>query len=69
MYVYFFFQDTTKLDTYFPSCTWYDYYTGQKIRGNGTRMGMAAPMDRINLYVREGSILPMKAAAMTTTER
>ncbi|XP_048758029.2 lysosomal alpha-glucosidase-like isoform X2 [Ostrea edulis] len=61
-------QDTTKLETYFPACTWYDYYTGQRILGKGTKISMDAPMDRINLFVRGGSILPMKAAAMTTTE-
>ncbi|XP_061191912.1 lysosomal alpha-glucosidase-like [Saccostrea echinata] len=61
-------KDTTQLNTYFPASIWYDFAKGKRIMGNGSRMSMDAPMDSINVYVRGGNILPMKAASMTTTE-
>ncbi len=43
---------------YFPEGTgWYDFYTGEYRRG-GTEAEVAAPYDRIPLFVREGSIIP-----------
>lgn len=36
---------------------WYDFYTG-KFLGGGERVEAEAPLDRIPLYVREGSIIP-----------
>jgi alpha-D-xyloside xylohydrolase len=38
--------------------TWYDFWSGQTIQG-GVHMQAAAPLDRIPLYVRAGSILPL----------
>lgn len=61
-------KDTTALNTYFPACAWYDFYTGLKITGSGSRIKVNAPMSQINLYVRGGNILPMVEPAMTTTE-
>jgi alpha-D-xyloside xylohydrolase len=37
---------------------WYDFWTGQRISG-GQRVEAAAPLDKIPLYVRAGSILPL----------
>jgi alpha-D-xyloside xylohydrolase len=37
---------------------WYDFWTGQTIEG-GTHIQAAAPLNRIPLYVRAGSILPL----------
>lgn len=37
---------------------WYDFWTGQTIQG-GTYIQAAAPLNRIPLYVRAGSILPL----------
>ncbi len=38
--------------------TWYDFWTGEKIAG-GKHIEAAAPLERIPLYVRAGSILPL----------
>jgi alpha-D-xyloside xylohydrolase len=38
--------------------TWYDFWNGQQIQG-GVHVNAAAPPDRIPLYVRAGSILPL----------
>ena len=43
---------------YFPMGLWYDFYTGKTIVG-GKRFTVDAPYDRIPLYVRAGSIIPM----------
>ena len=46
-------------EVYFPECEgWYDYYTGKFING-GTRQIVAAPYERMPLYVRAGSIVPI----------
>jgi alpha-D-xyloside xylohydrolase len=38
--------------------TWYDFWTGEKVIG-GQRIEAAAPLERLPLYVRAGSILPL----------
>jgi alpha-D-xyloside xylohydrolase len=43
---------------YLPKTTWYDFWTGQKQAG-GRMVDVAAPLDRMPLYVRAGSIIPM----------
>jgi alpha-D-xyloside xylohydrolase len=49
----------TERRVYLPKdTTWYDFWSGQKIQG-GAHMQAAAPLDRIPLYVRAGSILPL----------
>lgn len=45
-------------DMYFPACEgWYDFYTG-KFQEAGVQASVAAPYERIPLYVRAGSIVP-----------
>jgi alpha-D-xyloside xylohydrolase len=44
---------------YFPeSWGWYDFYTGNHITG-GKRLEVDAPFERIPLFVKEGSIIPV----------
>ncbi|HEY3401918.1 MAG TPA: TIM-barrel domain-containing protein [Ohtaekwangia sp.] len=46
-------------EVYLPASTgWYDFYTGKYVEG-GQLMIAEAPLDRMPLFVREGSILPM----------
>lgn len=46
-------------DVYLPGKgNWYDFWTGQRLAG-GQTLSAEAPRDRIPLYVRAGSILPM----------
>ncbi len=42
---------------YLPAGPWIDYWTGKRLAGRRT-MVAAAPLYRIPLYVREGTILP-----------
>ena len=48
--------DTRRM--YLPKSTWYDFWTGRKLEGGAT-ITTAAPLDRLPLFVRAGSILPM----------
>ncbi len=48
--------DTRRM--YLPKATWYDFWTGRELEGGAT-ITTAAPLDRIPLFVRAGSILPM----------
>jgi alpha-D-xyloside xylohydrolase len=49
----------TERRIYLPNdTTWYDFWSGQKTQG-GVHVQAAAPLDRIPLYVRSGSILPL----------
>ncbi len=43
---------------YFPQAKWYDFWTGAAAEG-GKFADVAAPLDRMPLYVRAGSIIPM----------
>ena len=46
-------------EVYFPAGTiWYDFYTGKSIQG-GQKLTVDAPYDRIPLYIRGGSIVPV----------
>jgi alpha-D-xyloside xylohydrolase len=46
-------------EVYFPkSAGWYDFYTGQ-FRNGGEKSTVEAPYERIPLYVRAGSIIPV----------
>ncbi len=41
-----------------PAPRWYDFWTGKETQGD-QRLDAAAPLDRIPLYVKAGSILPL----------
>ncbi len=41
---------------YLPGRTWYDFWTGERLSGEVTA---DAPLERMPLYVRAGSVLPM----------
>jgi alpha-D-xyloside xylohydrolase len=54
---------------YLPAGTrWYDFWTGQTTDG-GKHVDAAAPLDRIPLYVRAGSILPLGPDEQYTAEK
>jgi len=43
---------------YLPTAKWYDFWTGATIQG-GRALDAPSPIDRMPLYVRAGSILPL----------
>lgn len=53
---------------YLPEGTvWYDFWTGQSYHG-GQTVSADAPLDRIPVYVRSGSIIPMKQGMQYTDD-
>lgn len=51
-------QGATSRSVYLPEAKWYDFWTGHALGGSAV-VDASAPLDRIPLYVRAGSILPM----------
>ena len=62
-------QGQTSRPVYLPAgADWYDYWTNEKHRG-GQTITVAAPIDRIPLFVRAGSIVPMGVPVQSTATR
>jgi alpha-D-xyloside xylohydrolase len=56
-------------DVYLPAgASWYDFYTAEKFEG-GAHIKAAAPTERIPLYVRAGSIIPIGPEIQYTGEK
>jgi len=51
-------QDATSREVYLPQSSWYNFWTGESLKG-ARKLDADAPLDRIPLYVRAGSIIPM----------
>jgi alpha-D-xyloside xylohydrolase len=58
----------TSRDIYLPKASWYDFWTGQE-QGGAAEIEASAPLDRIPLYVRAGSILPLGPDIQYATEK
>ncbi|GAA6095365.1 lysosomal alpha-glucosidase, partial [Tachysurus ichikawai] len=43
---------------YMPEGIWYDFYTGESLVSKGEEIKLHAPLDKINLFLREGAIIP-----------
>jgi alpha-D-xyloside xylohydrolase len=60
--------NATKRSVYLPAATaWYDFWSGKLITGRG-EIEADAPLDRMPLFVRAGSILPLGAAIEYATQ-
>jgi alpha-glucosidase (family GH31 glycosyl hydrolase) len=60
--------NATARQVYFPPGRWISYDEGFETPGGNT-LGVAAPRDRIPLFVRAGTILPMAPDMMFTSEK
>lgn len=59
----------TSRKVYLPkSTTWYDFWTGKKLEG-GQTINADAPIEKMPLYVRAGSIVPMGPFLQYATEK
>ena len=61
-------QGVTTRTVYLPKATWYDFWTGAKMEG-GKRVEAEAPLAKLPLYVRAGSIVPMGPTMEWSTEK
>jgi alpha-D-xyloside xylohydrolase len=55
-------------EVYLPKGTWIDFWTGEKLSG-GRTVTVDAPISRIPLHVRAGSILPMGPVVQYASEQ
>jgi alpha-D-xyloside xylohydrolase len=53
---------------YLPNAKWYDFWTGAPIQG-GRTLDAPSPIDRMPLYVRAGSIVPLGPDLQYATEK
>ncbi|GLD66138.1 lysosomal alpha-glucosidase-like protein, partial [Lates japonicus] len=60
-------QGAVELAAYLPSGTWYSLHNGQPFYSKGQYLLLPAPLDTINIHVREGHIIPQQEPALTTT--
>ncbi|XP_075742124.1 lysosomal alpha-glucosidase [Rhipicephalus microplus] len=62
------YQGQTKVEAYVPRGTWYDIYDGGRFEqpAGGYRY-FPAPVDKANVLVRGGHVVPMQEPAATTT--
>ena len=58
---------TTRL-IYLPQSKWYDFWTGSEVEG-GRSISATAPLDRLPLYIRAGSILPLGPEEEWSTQK
>jgi len=58
----------TTRQVYLPNAKWYDFWTGSAVEG-GQTINAIAPLDRLPLYVRAGSILPLGPDEEWATEK
>jgi alpha-D-xyloside xylohydrolase len=62
-------QGSTAREVYLPAGTdWYNYWTNEKLHG-GETVTVSAPIDRIPLFVKAGSILPLGAPVESTHDK
>lgn len=50
--------DAMRRDVYLPKGEWYDFWTNEHYRG-GEMITVTAPLDRLPIFVRAGSVIPM----------
>ena len=63
-------EGATTVDAYFPNDIWYDYYTGDQVQvaTNGSWITLSAPITKIPIHLRGGTIIPTQLPALATTE-
>ena len=58
----------TSRPVYLPDAKWYDFWSGVAVDG-GREITARAPLDRLPLYIRAGSVLPMGPDLEWSTEK
>ena len=55
----------TSREIYFPAGDWYDFQTGKKYEG-GKKITLDVPLDKIPVFVKAGSVLPLATVTQHT---
>lgn len=58
----------TTRQVYLPKALWYDFWTGEKVEGS-KRIETDAPLSKLPLFVRAGSIVPMGPVMQWSTQK
>lgn len=58
----------TSRTVYLPDAKWYDFWNGNS-QGGGRMISAIAPLDRLPLYIRAGSILPLGPTMEWSTQK
>lgn len=61
-------QGVTSREVYLPTGEWYDYWTRERYDG-GHRVRVPAPLERLPLFVRAGTVLPLWPEMQHTGEK
>ncbi|XP_048244679.1 lysosomal alpha-glucosidase-like [Haliotis rufescens] len=56
----------TTVNAYFPQDTWYDFFTGAEVSKTGRWTVVSAPLDKINVHIRGGTIVPTQVPDVNT---
>ncbi|XP_046559540.1 lysosomal alpha-glucosidase-like [Haliotis rubra] len=56
----------TTVNAYFPQDTWYDFFSGAEVSKTGRWTVVSAPLDKINVHIRGGSIVPTQVPDVNT---
>ncbi|ESO98986.1 hypothetical protein LOTGIDRAFT_231303 [Lottia gigantea] len=59
-------QNQTTVEAYFPQSRWYDYMTGEEVLAVGQIQNLYTPLDKFNLHIRGGYIIPVQQPDTTT---
>ncbi|CAF5110714.1 unnamed protein product, partial [Rotaria sp. Silwood1] len=51
---------TTTVHAYIPQDVWYEFPSGVKVKAVGVFTDLYAPLEKINVHVRGGFIIPMQ---------
>jgi alpha-D-xyloside xylohydrolase len=57
--------DRKSVSVYLPKGVWYDFFTNERIEG-GRKLTVSPPVDRMPVYVKEGTILPLAKPTNST---
>lgn len=60
-------REVVEKDIYFPRGKWYDFFTGESVEG-GRRYRITVPLDRMPVYVKEGTLLPLAKITNSTED-
>lgn len=62
-------EDAVTVEAYFPESKWYDWYNLENFQVRGRNTLLDAPLDKINVFIRGGNIVPTQDPEVTTTLR
>ncbi|KAL1277698.1 hypothetical protein QQF64_024371 [Cirrhinus molitorella] len=60
-------EGALEVTAYLPPGTWYSLHNGEAYYSKGQYILFPAPLDTINVHVREGSVIPQQVPALTST--